>query len=87
MAGLSVDPEPTGFTPTAPVVSLPLSQYWPRRFVLVSLCFLSTFICYIDRVNMSVAIIPMAEEFKWDQTTKGIGIFHPSFTATWLRKC
>ncbi len=72
MAGLSVDPEPTGFTPTAPVASLPLRQYWPRRFVLVGLCSLSTFICYIDRVNMSVAIIPMAEEFKWDQTTKGI---------------
>lgn len=72
MAGLSVDPQPTGFTPTAPAVSLPLSQYWPRRFILVGLCFLSTFICYIDRVNMSVAIIPMAEEFGWDQTTKGI---------------
>ncbi len=72
MAGLSVDPEPTGFTPTAPMASLPLSQYWPRRFVVVGLCFFSTFICYIDRVNMSVAIIPMAEEFKWAQTTKGI---------------
>jgi ACS family sodium-dependent inorganic phosphate cotransporter len=72
MAGLSVDPEPTGFTPTAPTVTLPLSQYWPRRFQVVALCFFSTFICYIDRVNMSVAIIPMAEEFKWDQTTKGI---------------
>jgi ACS family sodium-dependent inorganic phosphate cotransporter len=72
MAGLSIDPQPTGFTPTAPTVSLPLRQYAPRRFILVGLCFLSTFICYIDRVNMSVAIIPMAEEFKWDQTTKGI---------------
>ncbi len=47
-------------------------QYWPRRFTLVALCFLSTFICYIDRVNISVAIIPMAAEFDWDRTTQGV---------------
>ena len=55
-----------------PATTLPLSQYWPRRYNLVCLCFLSTFICYIDRVYISVAIIPMAEEFGWDQTTRGI---------------
>lgn len=66
------EPTPTDLTPTSTAVTLPPSQYWPRRFILVGLCFLSTFVCYIDRVNMSVAIIPMAEEFKWDQTTKGI---------------
>jgi hypothetical protein len=65
-------PEPTDDTPTSSTIALPLRQYCPRRFILVGLCFLSTFICYIDRVNMSVAIIPMAEEFKWAQTTKGI---------------
>jgi ACS family sodium-dependent inorganic phosphate cotransporter len=32
---------------------------------------MATFICYIDRVNISVAIIPMAEEFGWSATTKG----------------
>ena len=47
-------------------------DYWPRRFTLIGLCFCSTFICYIDRVNISVAIIPMAQEFGWDQTTRGI---------------
>lgn len=65
-------PDPHGSTSSSPPVALPLSQYWPRRFILVGLCFLSTFICYIDRVNISVAIIPMAEEFGWDQTTRGI---------------
>jgi len=65
-------PEPTDDPPTSSTTALPLGQYWPRRFILVGLCFLSTFICYIDRVNMSVAIIPMAEEFQWDQTTRGI---------------
>jgi len=65
-------PEPAGSILSAPISTLPLSQYWPRRFTLLGLCFFSIFICYIDRVNMSVAIIPMATEFGWDQTTKGI---------------
>ena len=43
----------------------------PRRYVVVFLAFLSVFICYIDRVNISVAIIPMAEELGWDYTTTG----------------
>jgi ACS family sodium-dependent inorganic phosphate cotransporter len=43
----------------------------PKRYVLVVMCFLATFICYIDRVNISVAIIPMAEHFGWSDTTKG----------------
>ena len=43
----------------------------PKRYILVAMCFLGTFICYIDRVNISVAIIPMAEEFQWSDTTKG----------------
>ena len=36
---------------------------WQRRHTVVLLCFMSTFICYIDRVNISVAIIPMAKQF------------------------
>ena len=36
------------------------------------MCFAATFVCYIDRVNISVAIIPMAEEFQWDLETQGI---------------
>jgi len=39
---------------------------------MVGLCSFATFICYIDRVNISIAIIPMAEEFGWDQATKGL---------------
>ena len=49
-----------------------LRDYWPRRFTLVGLCFCSTFICYIDRVNISVAILPMAQEYGWNQTTQGV---------------
>ena len=39
---------------------------------MVLLCFFSTFICYIDRVNISVAIIPMAEQFGWSDTERGL---------------
>ncbi|MCZ6618699.1 MAG: ACS family MFS transporter [Gammaproteobacteria bacterium] len=44
---------------------------WQRRYTLVGLCFCATFVCYIDRVNISVAIIPMAEEFGWNVEMQG----------------
>lgn len=43
----------------------------PKRYVLVGMCFLATSVCYVDRVNISVAVIPMAEQFHWSATTKG----------------
>lgn len=45
--------------------------FWQTRYSVITMCFAATFICYIDRVNISVAIIPMAEEFAWDLTTQG----------------
>lgn len=45
---------------------------WQTRYTMVGMCAFATFICYIDRVNISVAIIPMAEQFGWDQATKGL---------------
>ena len=47
------------------------AQGLQRRTVVVLLSFLSIFICYIDRVNISVAIIPMAEELGWSPQTQG----------------
>ena len=38
---------------------------------LVAMCFAATFVCYIDRVNISVAIIPMAEDYNWSLETQG----------------
>ena len=32
----------------------PAAPRWPRRFNVVGLCFCSTFICYLDRVNISI---------------------------------
>jgi ACS family sodium-dependent inorganic phosphate cotransporter len=44
---------------------------WPRRYTVVGLCFCAVFVCYIDRVNISVAALAMQEEFGWSETTKG----------------
>lgn len=44
---------------------------WPKRYTVVILSFLAVFICYIDRVNISIAIIPMAEDLKWNMETQG----------------
>jgi MFS transporter, ACS family, solute carrier family 17 (sodium-dependent inorganic phosphate cotransporter), other len=40
--------------------------------VVVFHSFLSFVICNVDRINLSVAILPMASEFSWSQTKKGI---------------
>ncbi len=45
---------------------------WQTRYSMVAMCAVATFICYIDRVNISVAIIPMADEFGWDRATQGL---------------
>ncbi len=45
---------------------------WQRRYTIVGLCVLAVFVCYIDRVNISVAVIAMQEEFGWSEKTKGL---------------
>lgn len=64
---------------------------WQTRYTMVGLCAFATFVCYIDRVNISVAIIPMAEEFGWDQSTIGlimssffVGYFMTQIVGGWL---
>ena len=44
----------------------------PYRFKVIFLSFIAVFICYIDRVNISVAIIPMQEQFGWSELQVGI---------------
>jgi ACS family sodium-dependent inorganic phosphate cotransporter len=48
------------------------SAGWPKRYTLVCLTFAAAFVCYMDRVNISVAIIPMQKVFGWSETTKGL---------------
>lgn len=45
---------------------------WPERYKLVALSVLAAFICYIDRVNISVAVIAMQEQYAWSETQKGL---------------
>lgn len=45
---------------------------WPRRYNVVLLSTLAVFVCYIDRVNISVAIIPMAADLDWGMQTQGM---------------
>ena len=43
----------------------------PQRFKVIALTFAAVFICYIDRVVISLAIIPMSEGTGWSETQRG----------------
>ena len=53
----------------------------PYRLKVIFLSFIAVFICYIDRVNISVAIIPMQEQFGWSELQVGIvlGTFYAGY--------
>ena len=59
---------------------------FPYRFKVVFLSFLAVFICYIDRVNISVAIIPMQDQFGWSELQVGIilGSFYFGYMITMI---
>lgn len=38
---------------------------------MIGLCFLAVLICYLDRVSISVAIVPLQAEFGWSATRTG----------------
>ncbi|KAL3649560.1 Ascorbate transporter, chloroplastic [Castilleja foliolosa] len=50
---------------------------FPKRWVIVLLCFASFLLCNMDRVNMSIAILPMSKEFGWNSAT--VGLIQSSF--------
>eukprot|EP00249_Psilotum_nudum_P018729 c26936_g2_i1 orf=599-1537(+) len=47
-------------------------QTFPKRWIIVLLCFFAFLLCNMDRVNMSIAILPMSAEFQWNSTTVGL---------------
>ncbi|ESQ37692.1 hypothetical protein EUTSA_v10028551mg [Eutrema salsugineum] len=57
--------------------NLPWWQQFPRRWVIVLLCFASFLLCNMDRVNMSIAILPMSQEYNWNSAT--VGLIQSSF--------
>ncbi|KAK6163829.1 hypothetical protein DH2020_000693 [Rehmannia glutinosa] len=57
--------------------TVPWWEQFPKRWVIVLLCFSAFLLCNMDRVNMSIAILPMASEFHWSPTT--VGLIQSSF--------
>ncbi|KAJ4876743.1 hypothetical protein Rs2_41761 [Raphanus sativus] len=55
----------------------PWWQRFPRRWVIVLLCFASFLLCNMDRVNMSIAILPMSQQYNWNSAT--VGLIQSSF--------
>jgi sugar phosphate permease len=47
------------------------SCYFPYRFIIVSLLHLCNAIYYLQRNLISIAIIPISQEYKWDPSIKG----------------
>lgn len=55
-----------------------------QTLILVIHAFLSFVICSIDRINLSVAIIPMSKIFDWDSSRQGViqSVFFAGYMAT-----
>ena len=45
---------------------------WPVRYNIVALAAAAVFICYIDRVIISIAIIPMSADYGWNSEQQGL---------------
>ncbi|GLC70920.1 1 [Pleodorina starrii] len=59
----------------APAAAQPLLDGltgWRKRWTVVGLCFAAFVLCNLDRVNMSIAILPMAEQYGWSSATMGL---------------
>ena len=64
---------------------------WQHRYSIVALFFLATVLCYVDRVSISVAIIPLAHQFGYDSAAQGVilsaffwGYIWPQLPGGWL---
>ncbi|CAK9151387.1 unnamed protein product [Ilex paraguariensis] len=55
----------------------PWWEQFPKRWVIVLLCFAAFLLCNMDRVNMSIAILPMSKQYNWNSAT--VGLIQSSF--------
>src|SRR5712671_5215985 len=58
---------------------------WPRRYTVVVLFALATALCYIDRVNISIAIIPLARDKGYDAAARGLVLSSFFWGYIWLQ--
>ncbi|MGH7879973.1 MAG: MFS transporter, partial [Candidatus Binataceae bacterium] len=64
---------------------------WPRRYTVVALFAAATALCYVDRVNISIAIIPLAHDKGYDAAARGLilsaffwGYLSPQMLGGWV---
>jgi len=64
---------------------------WQHRYSVVGLMFAGTSLCYLDRISISVAIIPLAAQFHYDAAWQGIvlsaffwGYLLPQLAGGWV---
>ena len=69
----------------------PATAGWPRRYTIAGLFFLGTLLCYLDRVSISVAIIPLSGELGYDSRAQGLilsaffwGYLWPQLGGGWM---
>jgi ACS family sodium-dependent inorganic phosphate cotransporter len=61
------------------------ARQWPRRYTVVVLFALATALCLFDRVNISIAIIPLAREKGYDAAAKGLVLSSFFWGYLWLQ--
>src|ERR1700732_4136518 len=64
---------------------LPRESAWPRRYTVVVLFALATALCYLDRVNISIAIIPLARDKGYDEAARGLVLSSFFWGYIWLQ--
>ena len=72
-------------TPLPVGAGLTRAEGWPRRYTIVALFALATALCYIDRVNISIAIIPLARDRGYDDAAKGLILSSFFWGYLWLQ--
>jgi ACS family sodium-dependent inorganic phosphate cotransporter len=67
------------------------TRRWPRRYGIAAMFFLATVLCYVDRVSISVAIIPLAHAEGYDAAAQGLilsaffwGYLWPQLAGGWM---
>jgi ACS family sodium-dependent inorganic phosphate cotransporter len=76
---------------SAAVIPAGASTRWPRRYTVVALFATATALCYVDRVNISIAIIPLSRDMGFDPAARGLvlsaffwGYLWPQMLGGWI---